>query len=286
MRTVAFIPARIGSKRIERKNMRLVNGCSLLVRAIMSAAPASETVVSTDDFNAAGVAEHIGTRVHHRPAHLATDDARVESAIAHWLTEGHTPDVIAVLQPTSPLRTAVHVREALALMERTKADTCVSVCVSHTHHFASALRPFLMHTMRVNRDVEVGELVTTADGAVDTEECFAWTSPRSPRIVAARSDPSPFLDPGSWTIASRTQDLAPIAHETGAIYAVRREHFQRHGLHGGRSVAYVMDALDSVDVDEPRDLYLAAIYESVRRDEGTGRDAEWWCGMAKDGIDT
>ncbi len=263
-RAVAFIPARAGSKRIPRKNLREVNGRSLLDRAIDSArACGAAVIVSTEDAGIRKAALDRGVAVHDRPASLATDDARVEDAISHLLHSGmperltralglgdEPPDVIVVLQPTSPLRTAVHVREALALMERTKADTCVSVCVSNTHHFASALRC-------------VCGVPPEAHGG-DGDACAPlWRSPR-------------------LSLASRTQDLALIAHENGAIYAVTREHFQRHGLHGGRSVAYVMDALDSVDVDEPRDLYLAAMYEHVRYQEMHGVDL---AALAVDGID-
>lgn len=272
MNVVAFIPARGGSKRVPGKNLRGVNGRSLLSRAIFSAFGAGiEAVVSTDDEaiasaarkcitmrvagplpkGVAGYADKVPT-IHARPADLATDTARVEDAITHWLTEGHTPDVIVLLQPTSPLRTATHVREALALMRRRHADAVLSVCVSHTHYFVGDLDP---------RDVGDGDV-----------EYVKWLP------LAAR-------------VPLRTQDLAPRAHENGAIYAVTREHFERtRSLHGGNSVAYVMDPLDSIDVDTPRDLYLAAIYESVRRDErihASGPNAaEWWAGMARDGIDT
>jgi CMP-N-acetylneuraminic acid synthetase len=249
---VAFIPARAGSKRIPGKNLREVNGVSLLERAINSAigimpgdnmisvkTGVDYAVVSTDDDGAWNVAHDLAVERHTRPAALAADTARVEDAIAHWLdTVTDKPDVIVLLQPTSPLRTAAHVREALALMESTKAGTLVSVCVRSHLHFV---------------------------GSVSAK--MAW-------------DPIRTMDMSR----PRSQDASGLAHENGAIYVVTREHFERTGsLHGGHAVAYVMDALDSIDVDTPRDLYLAAIYESVRYQEAHGIDL---AALARDGIDT
>ncbi len=104
----AFIPARGGSKRIPHKNLQHVGRESLLSRSIRVAweGGCNRVVVSTED---AGITDHAlwctGVEVHQRPVALADEFAQIESAIEHWLlSERRKPDVIVLLQPTSPFR--------------------------------------------------------------------------------------------------------------------------------------------------------------------------------------
>ncbi len=116
----------------------------MLSRAIDSAFPCDDVWVSTDDDVIAAVAAREGARVIMRPPQLCRDSSSTESCVAHWyrsLRSGERPDVIALLQPTSPLRTDVHVLEAIALLEDTGASSLVSVSVEPRHHFACRLYP-------------------------------------------------------------------------------------------------------------------------------------------------
>ena len=145
MRTAAIIPARGGSKRVPRKNLARVGGRTLVERAIESAARCDAVWVSTDDVEIERVALDAGARVRRRPAIHARDESSTEDAITDWL--GHLacldemPDVVVLLQPTSPLRTVEHVTEAVQLLARTGADSLASVTVDHAHHFAGRLIP-------------------------------------------------------------------------------------------------------------------------------------------------
>lgn len=139
MTTAAIIPARGGSKRLPRKNLATVGGKTLVTRAIESAAPCDAVYVSTDCTEIAEVAHQAGAHVVWRPSELATDTTSTEAVVDHWwrsLPLQERPDVLALLQPTSPLRTAAHVAEALALLELSDADSVVSVQVNSHAHFA------------------------------------------------------------------------------------------------------------------------------------------------------
>lgn len=111
-RILAIVPARGGSNRIPRKNVRPLAGVPLVARAIEAAAQAEEIdlcVVSTDDAETAAIARRRSARVIERPAALATAEARTEPALVHALdtleSEGVAPfDVMVLLEPTSPLR--------------------------------------------------------------------------------------------------------------------------------------------------------------------------------------
>ena len=130
MNVVAFIPARGGSKRIPGKNMREVGGLSLVEHAITQAIDAGieRVVLSTDDPRIAHGHDYVGTEIHRRPAHLATDDAQIEDAIAHWAETGGDWDAMVLLQPTSPLRRPETIRRCLRAMPDGEGSAYATVC--------------------------------------------------------------------------------------------------------------------------------------------------------------
>lgn len=142
MRILAVIPARGGSKGIPRKNVRDLAGLPLIAYSIKAGQAASSVdrlVVSTEDGEIASVALGYGAEVVARPASLAQDETPtrpvLEHAAKHLAEGGYRPDAILTLQPTSPLRTARHIDEAVALFEADpSADSLVS-CVRVPHHF-------------------------------------------------------------------------------------------------------------------------------------------------------
>lgn len=86
MTVLAVVPARGGSKRLPRKNIRAIAGRPMLgwvVGAALKAGAVDALVVSTDDQEIAQLAESLGAKVVHRPAELATDSAWTEPVIRH-----------------------------------------------------------------------------------------------------------------------------------------------------------------------------------------------------------
>ena len=136
---VAIIPARGGSKGVPRKNLRPLGGRPLLaytVQAALESGVFARVIVSTEDGEIAGVAAGLGAEVVTRPLELATDEATTESALLHVLehletTEDYRPGIAALLQATSPLRDAAHIREALDTFVDGGYDSLLSVCRSH-----------------------------------------------------------------------------------------------------------------------------------------------------------
>gem|GEM_PF-1732077 len=241
MRAFAFIPARGGSKRVPGKNLAEVGGVSLLDRAIEAALyglprPSTEPRiwVSTDDAEIDEAArgwndDVVDVLVHERPPQLATDHAQIEAAIAHWWTRlDDKPDAIVLLQPTSPFRTAAHVREALRLMEATGADSVVGVTLGHEHHFAGRLKP------REVPSVHAAYLAATG-------QARSWY------------DFAPFRD--VTAARPRTQDLRPMGAENGSVYVTRRAAFEATGLRmSGHMVALPMTRVEGWDVDTQEDI--------------------------------
>lgn len=109
MKAIAIIPARGGSKRLPRKNLRPLCGVPLVawsIRAARDARMVSEVYVSTDDLEIAMEAERYGAKAVMRPPEISGDDARIEDALRHVLKMAvqEQPDVVVTLQPTSPIR--------------------------------------------------------------------------------------------------------------------------------------------------------------------------------------
>jgi CMP-N,N'-diacetyllegionaminic acid synthase len=134
-RICALIPARGGSKGIHRKNMYLLNGLSLVERSVRLAKkiPAiDKVIISTDDIEITELAKHLSVATPRpRPSYLATDEAHTIDVVRHLLEEEilDSQDCLLLLQPTTPLRTLVDLKDALTLFESSwsKADGVVSV---------------------------------------------------------------------------------------------------------------------------------------------------------------
>jgi CMP-N,N'-diacetyllegionaminic acid synthase len=136
---LALIPARGGSKGIPRKNIRLLCGKPLISYSIIEALKSekiNKVVVSTEDEEIARVSRKCGSEIIRRPEELATDTSDSDEVITHAITvlmEGHyAPEVLVLLQPTSPLRSAKEIDAAIDIFLSHDCDSVVSV--SETPH--------------------------------------------------------------------------------------------------------------------------------------------------------
>jgi CMP-N,N'-diacetyllegionaminic acid synthase len=149
-RVLTLIPARAGSKGLPRKNVLEVAGLPLIAWSILAAKNSrfvDRIVVSTDGSEIADVARTFGGEVPFmRPAELASDEASTQDVVLHCLDElekeGSRYDLVVILQPTSPLRTAEDIDSALELLASKGAEAVVSVCrAQHSLLLANTLPP-------------------------------------------------------------------------------------------------------------------------------------------------
>lgn len=128
---LALVPARGGSKGLPGKNIRAAAGRPLLdytVAAARSSACIDRIVLSSDDEAIMRVARASGCEVpFRRPAALATDEATSIDVVLHALDQLPPHDLVVLLQPTSPLRTAADIDGACRLLLQHDAPACVSV---------------------------------------------------------------------------------------------------------------------------------------------------------------
>jgi len=132
---LGIIPARGGSKGVPRKNVRFLNGKPLIFYTISEALKSrflNKVVVSTDSAVIGRLAKRYGAKVIERSRELAGDDIPTSYVVLDALSklekENYEPDIIVLLQPTSPFRKAHHIDEAIRLFLTRRCDFVVSVC--------------------------------------------------------------------------------------------------------------------------------------------------------------
>lgn len=133
---MCIVPARGGSKGIPRKNVKQLNGVPLLgytATAALGSRFITRSILSTEDHEIAAIGREYGLEVPFmRPAHLADDDAPSLEVFQYTLIEmelrwGYVPDLVIILQPTSPFRTSAHIDEAIEQFINSEADSLVSI---------------------------------------------------------------------------------------------------------------------------------------------------------------
>lgn len=223
---LAVIPARGGSKRVTRKNLREIDGKPLIAHTIDHADASdrvTKAVVSTEDEEIKRTAREYGGSVpFDRPASLATDTADTTPVVSHaidWYEErGETFEVVCLLQVTSPLRRPEDIDSALSRLEGSDARSIVS-----TSEYADPPQ-WAMETD------ENGYLVKYFDeDQFDSDE-----------------------DDG------RSKDLRTLRHPNGAVFAATLSSWRDEpGFYTDKTIEYQMPPERSIDIDEPWELTLA-----------------------------
>ncbi len=131
MKTLAVIPARGGSKRLPRKNIRDLGGLPLIaytLRAALESELFSRLVVSTDDIEIADIAKSFGAEIPFMRDSLADDHSPVSLVTLDALKRLNEPfDAVAQLMPNCPFRTAEDVKGSFEQFKKSDADTQLSV---------------------------------------------------------------------------------------------------------------------------------------------------------------
>ncbi len=166
MKAIAIIPARSGSKGLKDKNIRPLAGTPLLaytVRAAQDSGLFDCIHVSTDSEQYACIAREYGADVPFLRDETLAGDLAGSWDVVRWVLSGYAAqgqqfDMVTLLQPTSPLRTADDIRDAYRLMQERQAKAIVSVCeMDHSPLWSNTLPPdgsmdgFLAQTANIGR---------------------------------------------------------------------------------------------------------------------------------------
>ena len=135
MKPIAIIPARGGSKRIPRKNIRLFHGKPMIAWSIETAQKSnlfSDIIVSTDDHEIAKISERSGARVPFvRPKNLSDDSATTAAVMSHavrWLdAHKETTKHLCCIYATAPFLTSSDLKQGLEALEAASANYVYAV---------------------------------------------------------------------------------------------------------------------------------------------------------------
>lgn len=223
----AVIPARGGSKRIPRKNIRPFCGRPMIAWAIDAARASGlfdTVIVSTDDKEIAETAREAGAEVPFmRPAELADDHAGTIPVVAHaasWAQQQGWPvEAVCCIYPTAPMISPDDLAEGLKLLDRGTHDFVFSA----TDYASPVFRAFLQ----------------TENGGVE------------------------MLFPEHF--GSRSQDLPRALHDAAQFYWGRPEAWlTAKTLFGPRSAALLVPRWRVQDIDTPDDWVRAeALFQAL-----------------------
>lgn len=202
---LAVIPARGGSQGIARKNLVPLRGKPLLAYTIEAARAArrvQRVVVSTDDHEIRAVAMAWGAEAPFlRPPELARDNVHAVRVVLHALDhlerhEGYRPDIVVMLLPTSPLRQARQIDEAITAYVERRAPAVISA-------FESEKR--LPHLRRL-RNGCLEPVVPLATPNVQRQECEPLYAVNGAIFVAS---PETLREAGTFHVPGAIPYLMP-----------------------------------------------------------------------------
>ncbi len=132
---VAIIPARIGSKRIPKKNIKIFHGKPMIAYSIQAALKTklfSSIIVSTDSMELANIAITYGAEVPFiRPAELSDDFTGTDAVILHALNYliDHGADIqyVCCIYATAPFISASYIKKGFDLLKKENATSAFSV---------------------------------------------------------------------------------------------------------------------------------------------------------------
>lgn len=219
-KVLAVVPARAGSKRLPKKNTKLLNGLPLIahtLEAIKHSTFVTTTMVTSDCSEVLSISEqYCNTYSLERPAELSSDTASSIDVLIHAVEHSKQFgefDVVCLLQPTSPLRTSFDIDNAITLYIEKRAKGVVSM--------------------------------------TECEHSPLWSTP-----LGGEGDFNKFISKLSNT---RSQDLPNYYRLNGAIYLIEKNTLLKENklFLDQDYYPYIMDTENSVDIDNYLDFLVA-----------------------------
>lgn len=229
MKRLAIIPARGGSKRIPRKNVKDFLGQPIIAYSIKAAIDSSlfdEVMVSTDDNEIAEIAIRYGATVPFFRSNATANDYATTAEVLLEVLEcykerGEEFDELCCIYATSPLMKISRLKEAYRIMEEYEYDS-VFAMVQYSYPPQRSL--------------------ITKDN----------------RVVMQYPE----------HISTRSQDLSPIYHDAGQFYILKITEFLKTAqLWGNNTGAVILSDLEVQDLDTSTDWTLAELKYKIMQQE-------------------
>jgi CMP-N-acetylneuraminic acid synthetase/quercetin dioxygenase-like cupin family protein len=129
MKIIAMVPARMGSKRVKSKNLRLLDGKPLIEHVLGTLSGVkifNEIYINSEDKIFSEIADRYGVSYYNRPDFLSSDEA-TNDEFAHEFLSNIACDILIQVLPTSPFLTEKEVENFVDKMISDDLDTLVSV---------------------------------------------------------------------------------------------------------------------------------------------------------------
>ncbi len=224
MKKIAIITARSGSKGLKDKNIIDLCGKPMMAYSIEAATRSGEferVIVSTDSERYGKIAEEYGAEVIYRGEELSNDVATTYMVIKDIFERIENDfDYFMLLQPTSPMRGAEHVKEAVRAFEANYDKFDFLVSVKESEHASVLVKP-------IEEDMSLKHF--DADFANYRRQSFKDYTPNGAMFIGK-----------------------PLQY-------IEKKHF-----YGAKSMGYIMNATDSVDIDTELDYKLAHLIMQER----------------------
>lgn len=227
---IVIIPARIGSKRIPKKNIKKFCGKPIIEYSIHAAIESNifdEVMVSTDSSEIAAIAKQLGANVpFYRSKELSGDYASTAQVVMEVLQEyksrNENYDYACCIYPTAPFLTADIIRDAEELMEK----------------------------------YEPAELIGVVEFSYPPQRCY-------------RIDENGLMEyKYKEYINTRSQDLEKLYHDAGQIYIYNvKEFYRQNGQIDSGIMPMVMSPLIVQDIDTEDDWKLAELKYKILREK-------------------
>lgn len=225
---LAIIPARLGSKGLNKKNIKLFCGKPLIAWTILEAKKSkliNRVIVSTESDKIAKIAEKYGAEVPFlRPKKLAEDNSRAIDNYTYTMKRlkksfNISNDNFVVLQPTSPLRNSNDIDKAIKIYDAKKADSVIA-CTE------TDLVPFAMFNLDKNASI-----LLKKDSKI--------------KKFMNRQEEKKFFTPN------------------GSIYVLNYKNIINYNSYfSKKTLAYIMPKNRSIDINDINDFNLAKYYKN------------------------
>ena len=129
MKIISMTPARMGSQRLKRKNLRPLIGIPLVTRALRKCKSShcfDEIWLNSEDLIFKDIAEEEECLFHHRPAHLSSNSATSEDFIYEFLCN-HCCDYVVQVHSIAPLLSCDSINSFVSHLKSTQPDVLMSV---------------------------------------------------------------------------------------------------------------------------------------------------------------
>jgi len=244
MEVLAVIMARAGSVGVPGKSRRELLGRPVIAYTfdqVRAAQRINRCVVSSDDQMILELARSAGFEVIERPPELATSTSATDPVLRHavrTMAERHryAPEAVVMLYGNVPLRRHQMIDKCIAMLEETGADSVQTIAPVGKNH------PYWMFDL-------------TPDANGDSVGTGGKITKHIPNQIFRR------------------QDLPPLYAPTGAVYVMKTQVLMAgegqadpHAFLGRDRRGLITAVEDSVDIDVPRDFFLA---EAILRSEQT-----------------